>query len=52
MDDPAAVRALIHRLIQWKGEGKPFTPCREGIERFSRPALAAAPARKTGLSTC
>ena len=52
MEDPAAVRALIRRLIQWKAEGKPFTPCRESIERFSRPALAAEFARKTGLSTC
>lgn len=50
MDDPAAIRGLLLRLLQWKRDGKPFTPRPEEIARYSRAALAAELARKTGLS--
>jgi hypothetical protein len=49
LEDPAAIRTLIRKLMEWKEAGKPFTPDRVKIETFSRPVLAEQLAYRTGL---
>jgi hypothetical protein len=50
LDDPAAIRDLARKLLQWKDAGKPFAPVRERIEKLSRPVLAREFTLRTGLA--
>jgi glycosyltransferase involved in cell wall biosynthesis len=47
--NPAAVRALARKALEWKQTGCGFDPDKERIASFARPALVAQMARATGL---